>query len=696
MLHFTQRRPLAFVLSAAILLMASQPVWASDDQTAPAAGDLDVAAGSAIAPFPDVPANHWAFEALTQLAKDGYLKGYPGGKFLGQRPMTRYEVAFLVNQAVSALKDRIASGQTADESDILALRKLVAVLGPEIADLQARVKKLEATTNDLQQTTTTLQRQEAAVQTEADATATQVRSAKTGLRFFSRPGTIDSNVGIVNGPAAILPVAGAHGFIGPGAPFPAGYASTAAAQLAGQQGQNFGTPFTWGNAGTTNSTPVGKAAHGTNITYGSLFLVGNVTPTWNYGARLSASIRTEAGNGTSTTAPAFCTSATGAAVTGAGCSYTDLSGTSSSIGLNLDYLFIGWNSPGGFYGQVGRVSLAAGPWNLSPLMYGGTSVTGVTFGIHDPNHVYDGWFAYGLPPVSSYTLATANAGTATGNVCTPNVVGLNTGTFQTPPGTLNGYCNTTHQRFASSASYLVKSTKTAIGYEYDYHTADPLTYWDAAAVNCGPTAGVIAINNVACANNHLAVGPAQSGSFITAQGNDGTIAPYISQYFGRGGPQGQWNLLLQYGRHLGNDPFTGAPWVGGNSYLGTLTFASKGNVMASSPVALIPQYGTANSNVVQALFMYSGAGTGNDSWGTAGSTVPPNNLSITATSGTILEGLQIDHWFANNVRAGITGLHVQNIPGVTLPAGNLSTCPGCFVNSININQIYLDTWFYQL
>jgi len=692
MLHFTQRRPLAFVLSAAFLLMASQPAWANDAVPAPSSASVDVA-DSAVTPFPDVPANHWAFEAISQLAQDGYLKGYPNGKFLGQRPMTRYEAAFLVNEAVSSLKDKIAAGQTAEQSDVAALRKLVSAFGPEIADLQARVAKLEAQTGALQQTTSALQAQTSALQTEADATATTVTREHTGIRFYSRPGNINSYVGITNGPIAVAAAPGGHAAVAAGAPFPSFYTSSAAAQLAGQQGQSYGSNFAWGNEGATNSTPVGDVDHGTDITYASLFFVGNLPAGWNYGARLSAQLKSEAGSGLSTTNPPYCETITGAATTGAGCSYTDLQPTNGGIALSVDYLFLGWNSPGGVYGQIGRVSLAGGPWINNPLLYGGTNVTGFTFGVHDPKHVFDGWIAYGLPPVTAMTLATANAGTATGNVCTPNVVGLNTGTLQTPPGTLNGYCNQNHQSFKSAASFLVQKTKTAIGYEFDYHTADPLTYWDPAAVTCGVS---IAISAASCAANHLAAGAVTSGSFITAQGNDATFAPYISQYLGKGGPLGTFNLLVQYGQHLGNDPFTGSPWVGGYTWNTALTYASKGNTMAASPDATIPTYGTANSNIAQILFAVSGAGAGTDSWGTAGSTVPPNNLSISATSGTELFGLQLDHWFTNGVRVGVTGLHVQNIPGVTLPAGNLTTCPGCFLNRLNVNQIYLDTWLFQL
>ncbi|MBQ9480482.1 MAG: S-layer homology domain-containing protein, partial [Selenomonadaceae bacterium] len=36
-------------------------------------------------PFSDVPKDHWAYDAVTQLAADGVIEGYGDGTFLGNR-----------------------------------------------------------------------------------------------------------------------------------------------------------------------------------------------------------------------------------------------------------------------------------------------------------------------------------------------------------------------------------------------------------------------------------------------------------------------------------------------------------------------------------------------------------------------------------------------------------------------------------
>ena len=57
-------------------------------------------ANSETAMFPDVPENHWAYEYVEDLQKRGALKGYPDGLFKGDRAMTRYEFAAMLDRLV--------------------------------------------------------------------------------------------------------------------------------------------------------------------------------------------------------------------------------------------------------------------------------------------------------------------------------------------------------------------------------------------------------------------------------------------------------------------------------------------------------------------------------------------------------------------------------------------------------------------
>ena len=55
--------------------------------------------------FPDVPENHWAFEAVDDLAKRGLIIGYEDGMFKGDRVLTRYEFAEVLHRAIQRAKE---------------------------------------------------------------------------------------------------------------------------------------------------------------------------------------------------------------------------------------------------------------------------------------------------------------------------------------------------------------------------------------------------------------------------------------------------------------------------------------------------------------------------------------------------------------------------------------------------------------
>ena len=74
-------------------------------------------------PFSDVPAGHWAYDAVNKLAAEGVVTGYPDGTFGGDKLMTRYEMAQIVAKAMAngANVDKLAA-EFADELDSLGVR----------------------------------------------------------------------------------------------------------------------------------------------------------------------------------------------------------------------------------------------------------------------------------------------------------------------------------------------------------------------------------------------------------------------------------------------------------------------------------------------------------------------------------------------------------------------------------------------
>ncbi len=85
-------------------------------------------------PFSDVPADHWAYDAVSQLAADGVIDGYGDSTFKGNRNITRYEMAQMVAKAMA----KNTSG-----ADKALVDKLAAEFADELNNLGVRVANLE-------------------------------------------------------------------------------------------------------------------------------------------------------------------------------------------------------------------------------------------------------------------------------------------------------------------------------------------------------------------------------------------------------------------------------------------------------------------------------------------------------------------------------------------------------------------------
>jgi len=137
--------------------------------TAALAGGLAVA-GAAIlapsasaqaAPFLDTPTNHWAYEAVQDLAKKGIVIGYPDGTYGGKRPMTRYEFAVALDRALRTLSDMNSASPpagtppvgTVTQDDLNRLQALIDKFRPELdtigANLQTAQDNIDALRADV-------------------------------------------------------------------------------------------------------------------------------------------------------------------------------------------------------------------------------------------------------------------------------------------------------------------------------------------------------------------------------------------------------------------------------------------------------------------------------------------------------------------------------------------------------------------
>jgi hypothetical protein len=119
-----------FAAQAADINLSGVNQYASEEQV------------TSINQFSDVKPTDWAFQALSNLIERyGCVAGYPDGTYRGQRAMTRYEAAALLN----ACLDRIT--EITDE-----LKKLMKEFEKELAVIRGRVDGLEARVGELEAT----------------------------------------------------------------------------------------------------------------------------------------------------------------------------------------------------------------------------------------------------------------------------------------------------------------------------------------------------------------------------------------------------------------------------------------------------------------------------------------------------------------------------------------------------------------
>src|SRR2546426_9106775 len=101
-------------------------------------------------PFADVPTDHWAFDAIAELAAKGIIEGFPDGTFKGDRGVTRYEVAMIVARILARIEAikipapaAAAPAPQVTRADVQTIQRLVNEFRAELAALGVRVTAVE-------------------------------------------------------------------------------------------------------------------------------------------------------------------------------------------------------------------------------------------------------------------------------------------------------------------------------------------------------------------------------------------------------------------------------------------------------------------------------------------------------------------------------------------------------------------------
>ena len=135
--------PAALGLLAPMAAGATEVNVAGISDYAPVSADaVAVDQVTSITQFSDVYPTDWAYQALSNLIERyGCVAGYPNGTYRGNRAMTRFEAAALLN----ACLDRVT--EVTDE-----LKRLMKEFEKELAIVKGRVDGLEARVGELEAT----------------------------------------------------------------------------------------------------------------------------------------------------------------------------------------------------------------------------------------------------------------------------------------------------------------------------------------------------------------------------------------------------------------------------------------------------------------------------------------------------------------------------------------------------------------
>ena len=120
--------------------------------------------------FQDVPAGHWAKDAVDLITQRGLIQGFPDGTFRGNENLTRYQAALIFYRL---LQTGALSNGSLSSTDLATITKGMQDVSAELAAVSSRVSDLEKLTADQQAQITALQNQIQALPTSGsdDTTA---------------------------------------------------------------------------------------------------------------------------------------------------------------------------------------------------------------------------------------------------------------------------------------------------------------------------------------------------------------------------------------------------------------------------------------------------------------------------------------------------------------------------------------------
>jgi hypothetical protein len=389
----------------AALTIAGFPLAAqSADATPPPVpgmtGDV-IDAQAQIDALKDIPSNSWAYQSILDLVNDGIIVGYPDGTFKGNRPLTRYEAAVMVERAVAYLTKKLSNPQTASDvssKDLDTLRGLLDTFRGDIIALRLRVGDLDSRLKTVE-----------ANQKNDEATANR---AKLGAVYYVRAGSLnESTAAFTNA-------------------FPAGAPGCVAAGLSpcgGALALPAGTPLTGGNPGTnsgnqgaSNKYLAGANSQGYGYQLLRLLLDGTLDQSLSYHIRLENRLYWSAPSaqlGSIATVPGGTVAAT-PSLTGIG----TVNGYPANTTVRLNYAYAQYADASGLGASIGRVNETDGTLGL----LWADQWNGATVGYNKNGLNLRASYGFTWPQYDSVANNNPLTQPAPGSACSPIVTGVDT------------------------------------------------------------------------------------------------------------------------------------------------------------------------------------------------------------------------------------------------------------------------------
>ena len=480
----------------------------------------------------DVPTNSWAYQAIVDLVNDGIIIGYPDGTFKGNRPLTRYEAAVLVERAVQFVLNRMgqlpkpqaAPKPEITQADIDKLRALLDEFKGDIDSLKLRVSDIDGRLKTVE--------------------ATQAR-AKLGAVYFIRAGNFNEQVSAFSN--AYNPVFGC-----PGAPAGSANAANCSNALAPNTLLKGGSLTPGSNVGT-NSYYSGQNGAGYGYQLLRVLLDGNLDARFSYHLRLenryywdtpSVQLATSGTPGGSVNnTPNYLTST------------TSVFDYPSNTTVRLNYAYMQYNDPSGLYAYIGRLNETDGTLGM---LYA-DQFNGAKIGYARGPLKIEGGYAFDYP---SYN--------ANNTICPYTAGTTNNGAFNQA----NGCGSPTQTIFGQASFKLTKAATIGVAYLTDINAL--INNWNPNVCSFQPgTAKAGLPVNGRCLQYNSLTAPLIPASINGV--STGVTGAFTSQLtnLSEGSAFGSYqtafakipvSLEAEGTLRFGNDPSTGTGWLSNGAY----------------------------------------------------------------------------------------------------------------------------------